>query len=51
MDGGIANPIVPALGPGDRWLNVTPDFQFTRPEVSAIANDAFVYGLRVKCEL
>jgi len=29
------------------WLNVTPDLQFLRPEAGAIADDAFVYGLRV----
>ncbi|MGE0759093.1 MAG: carbohydrate porin [Pirellulaceae bacterium] len=33
------------------WLNVTPDVQFIRPDASAIADDAFVYGLRVNCVL
>lgn len=28
------------------WLNVTPDLQYIHPEAGAIANDAFVYGLR-----
>ncbi len=29
-----------------RFLNVTPDIQFIRPEASALADKAFVYGLR-----
>ncbi|MBN8627520.1 MAG: carbohydrate porin [Planctomycetes bacterium] len=29
-----------------RFLNVTPDVQFIRPEASALADEAFVYGLR-----
>jgi porin len=29
------------------WLNVTPDIQFVRPGARAIADDAFIYGLRV----
>lgn len=29
-----------------RFLNVTPDIQFIRPEAGAIADNAFVYGLR-----
>lgn len=29
-----------------RFLNVTPDIQFLRPEASALADKAFVYGLR-----
>jgi len=29
-----------------RFLNVTPDIQFLRPEASALADRAFVYGLR-----
>ncbi|MFO1023110.1 MAG: carbohydrate porin [Planctomycetales bacterium] len=28
------------------WLNVTPDLQYIHPEAGAIANDAFVYGIR-----
>lgn len=33
------------------WLNITPDLQFVRPGAGAIANDAFVYGLRVNTRL
>ena len=33
------------------WLNVTPDVQFVRPGNRAIANDAFIYGLRVNMTL
>jgi porin len=33
------------------WLNVTPDVQLIRPEAGAIADDAFVYGLRVNLTL
>lgn len=33
------------------WLNVTPDIQLIRPEASAIADDAFVYGLRLNAKL
>ncbi|HEY1066672.1 MAG TPA: carbohydrate porin [Pirellulales bacterium] len=33
------------------WLNVSPDVQYVRPEARAIANDAFVYGLRVNVNL
>ncbi|MBX3442237.1 MAG: carbohydrate porin [Planctomyces sp.] len=33
------------------WLNVTPDVQYIRPEASAIADDAFVYGIRVNLTL
>jgi porin len=29
------------------WLNVTPDIQFLKPEASAIADEAIVYGFRV----
>jgi len=29
-----------------RYLYVTPDIQFIRPEASAIADDSFVYGVR-----
>ncbi len=29
------------------WLNVSPDVQFVRPGNRAIADDAFIYGLRV----
>jgi porin len=29
------------------WLNVSPDVQYIRPESSAIADDAFIYGVRV----
>ncbi|RPI77813.1 MAG: hypothetical protein EHM42_13525, partial [Planctomycetaceae bacterium] len=32
------------------WLNITPDIQFLRPEATAIADDAFLYGLRVTME-
>jgi len=30
----------------NRYLNVTPDIQFIKPEASAISTNAFVYGLR-----
>lgn len=33
------------------WLNITPDVQYIHPEASAIADDAFVYGLRVNMKL
>ena len=33
------------------WLNVAPDVQFVRPGNRAIANDAFIYGLRVNMTL
>ena len=33
------------------WLNITPDIQFISPGAGAIANDAFVYGLRVNTRL
>jgi porin len=33
------------------WLNVTPDVQFIRPEARALADDAFIYGLRVNLKL
>ena len=34
------------------WLNVTPDVQFIRPGLGAIAtDDAFIYGLRVNMAL
>jgi porin len=34
------------------WLNVTPDIQFIRPGLGAIATDeAFIYGLRVNMKL
>jgi porin len=29
------------------WMNVTPDIQFIRPGNRAIANDAFIYGMRM----
>lgn len=29
------------------WLNLTPDIQFLRPEASAIADDAIVFGIRL----
>lgn len=29
------------------WLNITPDLQYIHPEAGAIADDAFIYGLRV----
>jgi porin len=29
------------------WCAITPDVQYLKPEVSALADDAFVYGLRV----
>ena len=28
------------------WLNITPDVQYIHPEAGAIADDAFVYGIR-----
>ena len=35
------------------WLNVTPDLQYIRPELSRFTSgdDAFVYGLRVNMRL
>ncbi len=33
------------------WLNITPDVQFIKPEASAIANEAFVYGVRLNMTL
>lgn len=33
------------------WLNVSPDVQYVHPEASAIAEDAFVYGVRVNAAL
>ncbi len=33
------------------WMNVTPDIQYIRPEAQAIANDSFIYGLRVNLTL
>jgi porin len=33
------------------WLNVTPDFQLIKPGMGGIADDAFVYGLRVNMTL
>lgn len=33
------------------WLNITPDVQYIRPEAGAIADDAFVYGIRVNALL
>lgn len=32
------------------WLNVTPDVQYIKPEASAIADDAFVYGVRMNAK-
>ena len=33
------------------WLNVSPDIQYIRPGAGAIADDAFVYGVRVNLSL
>ena len=33
------------------WMNVTPDVQFVSPGSRAIADDAFIYGLRVNMTL
>ena len=33
------------------WLNVSPDVQYIMPEATAIANDAFVFGVRVNATL
>jgi porin len=30
-----------------RWLDITDDFQLVQPESSAIAKDAFIYGVRL----
>jgi porin len=30
-----------------RWLAISPDVQYIKPEVSALAEDAFVYGVRI----
>lgn len=35
----------------NRWVNFTPDVQFIRPEAGAIAEDAFVYGVRLNMTL
>lgn len=34
----------------NRWMSITPDVQFIRPGNRAIANDAFVYGIRINTE-
>jgi len=33
------------------WLNVSPDIQYIHPGAGAIADDAFVYGVRVNAKL
>jgi porin len=33
------------------WLNVTPDVQYIRPDISAFGNDSFIYGLRLNMRL
>jgi len=33
------------------WLNVTPDFQYLTPNASRIANDSFLFGLRLNTQL
>ena len=33
------------------WLNISPDFQYIHPGAGAIANDAFVYGVRANMRL
>lgn len=33
------------------WLNVSPDVQYIHPEAGAIADDSFVYGVRVNLTL
>lgn len=33
------------------WMNITPDVQYIRPEASAIADDAFVYGVRASVKI
>ena len=33
------------------WLNISPDVQYILPEASAIADDAFVYGVRAHMKL
>ena len=33
------------------WLNLTPDVQFIRPESGAIAENSFIYGIRVNAKL
>jgi porin len=33
------------------WLNITPDVQYLRPDLGAIANDSLLYGLRVNMRL
>ena len=35
----------------NRWLYISPDIQYIRPEAGAIADDAFVYGIRVNARL
>jgi carbohydrate-selective porin OprB len=32
-------------------MNLTPDVQYIRPEAAAIADDSFVYGLRLNVRL
>ena len=34
-----------------RWLNITPDVQYIHPGAGAIADDAFVYGVRANMKL
>jgi porin len=34
-----------------RCINVTPDFQYIKPGFGAIADDSFIYGLRVNMKL
>ncbi len=33
------------------WMNITPDIQLIHPEAGAVADDAFVYGLRINMSL
>jgi porin len=35
----------------NKWMNITPDVQYIRPEASAISDDAFVYGIRLNVRL
>jgi porin len=34
-----------------KWMNLTPDVQYIRPEAAGIADDSFVYGIRLNVRL
>lgn len=35
----------------NKWMNLTPDVQYVRPEAGGIADDCFIYGLRLNVRL